>query len=71
LAIACLSVDSDIIVSFPVAPTLLNRASVKRFVSLQFLKSRIVSRTRWTGDRPIARPLHTQRQNKRTQTSMP
>jgi hypothetical protein len=46
-----------------VAPTLEQRASVKRFVSLQFLNPRIVGRTTWTGDQPFARPLPTQTQN--------
>jgi hypothetical protein len=41
-------------------------ASVKRFVSLQCLKTKTVGRTPWTGDRHIARPLPIQ-----TQTSMP
>jgi hypothetical protein len=30
-----------------------------------------VGRTPWTGDQPVARPLPTQTQNKRTQISMP
>jgi hypothetical protein len=42
-----------------------HRASVKRFVSLQFLNRKTVGRTPWTGDQPIARPLPTQTQNKR------
>jgi hypothetical protein len=41
----------------------------------QFLNLYTVSRTPWTGDQPVARPLPTHRitqtQNKRTQTSMP
>jgi hypothetical protein len=45
---------------FPVAPTLERRASVKRFVSLQFLNPKGVGRTPWTGDQPVARPLPTQ-----------
>jgi hypothetical protein len=40
----------------------------------QFLNLYAVSRTPWTGDQPVARPLTTHRstqtQNKRTQTSM-
>jgi hypothetical protein len=48
---------------------------VKRFVSLQVLNYNTVSRTPWTGDQPVARPLPTYRtiqtQNKRKQTSMP
>jgi hypothetical protein len=42
---------------FPVAPTLEHRASVKLFVSLQFLNPKIVDRTRWKVDQPIAWPL--------------
>jgi hypothetical protein len=50
---------------FPVAPTLEHRESVKRFVSLQFLNPKTISR-----DHPAARPfLH--KENKRRQTSMP
>jgi hypothetical protein len=45
---------------FPVAPTLEHGASVKSFVSLQFLNPKTVVRTPWTGDQPIARPLPTQ-----------
>jgi hypothetical protein len=52
------------------SPTLDLRASVKRFVSLQFLNPKIVGRTPWMGDQPVARPLPTQTQNKRSQTSM-
>jgi hypothetical protein len=41
----------------------------------QFLNINTVSRTPWTGDRPVVRPLPTHRtrqtQNKRTQASMP
>jgi hypothetical protein len=48
-----------------------HRASVKRFVSLQFLNPRTVGRTPWTGDEPFASPLPTQTQNKRRHTSMP
>jgi hypothetical protein len=33
---------------------------VKRFVSLKFLDPWTVGRTTWTGDQPVARPLHTQ-----------
>jgi hypothetical protein len=50
---------------FPVAPTLEHRTSVKRFVSLQFLNPNTVGRTRWTGDRLVARTLPTQIQNQR------
>jgi hypothetical protein len=56
---------------FPVAPTLEHRASVKRFVSLQFLNPKIVDRTPWTGDQPVTRPFPIQTQNKHTQISMP
>jgi hypothetical protein len=34
-----------------------HRASVKRFVSLQFLKLKTVGRTPWTGDQSVAKPL--------------
>jgi hypothetical protein len=33
------------------------RASVKLFVSLQFLNPNTVGRTPWIGDQPVARPL--------------
>jgi hypothetical protein len=57
---------------FPVAPTLeQHRASVKRFVSLQFHNPKTVARTAWMGDQPVARPLPIQTQNKHRQTSMP
>jgi hypothetical protein len=55
---------------FPVAPNLEQRASVKRFVSLQFLNPKTVGRTPWIGDQPVARPLHIQAENKHKQTSM-
>jgi hypothetical protein len=45
---------------FLVALTLEHRTSVKRFVSLQFLKSYTGGRTPWTGDEPVVRPLTTQ-----------
>jgi hypothetical protein len=45
---------------FLVAPTLKNRASVKRFISLQFLIPKTGGRTPWKGDQPVARPLPTQ-----------
>jgi hypothetical protein len=38
---------------FPVAPTLEHRASMKRFVSLQFLNSKRVGRTSWMGVSPL------------------
>jgi hypothetical protein len=49
---------------FPLVPTLGDRTSVKRFVSLKFLNPKTVGRTPWTGDQPVARPLPTQTQNK-------
>jgi hypothetical protein len=59
---------------FPVTPTSERRASVKRFVSLQFLNRQTVSRTPWTGDQHVTRPLPTHRttktQNKRSRTSL-
>jgi hypothetical protein len=54
---------------FPVAPTLKHRASVKCFVSLQFLNPKTVGRAPWMEDQRIARMLRTQ--DKRRQTSMP
>jgi hypothetical protein len=41
---------------FPVAPTLENRASVKRFLSLQFLNPKTAGIASWTGDQPVAKP---------------
>jgi hypothetical protein len=41
-------------------PLLEHRASVKRFVSLQFLSSNTVGRTPSMADEPVARPLPTQ-----------
>jgi hypothetical protein len=37
---------------------------------LQFLNPNTDGRTPWTGDQPVVRPLPTQTQNKRRQTSM-
>jgi hypothetical protein len=54
----------------PVTPTLEHRASVKRFVSLQFLNPKTVGRTPWMRDQPVLRPLPIQTQNKHKQTSM-
>jgi hypothetical protein len=55
--VLCLSVS-------PVAPTLEHRASVKRFVSLQFLNPKTVGRTPWTGISPSqGRYLHKHRIN--------
>jgi hypothetical protein len=48
-----------------------HKASVKRFVSLQFLNPKTVGRTPWTEDQPVAKPLPTQTQNKRRHTSIP
>jgi hypothetical protein len=47
-----------------------HRASVKHLVSLQFLYPETVRRTPWMGDQSVARPLPTQTQNKRRQTSV-
>jgi hypothetical protein len=57
---SCLSVFVPLL---PVALTLEHRASVKRFVTLQFLI--LVGRTSWTGNQPIARalPAHKHRIN--------
>jgi hypothetical protein len=56
----------------PVVPTLQRRASVKRFVSLQFLNPKTVGRTHCMGDPLVAKPLPTtQTQNKRRQITMP
>jgi hypothetical protein len=41
-------------------PTLEHKASVKRFVSLQFLNPKRVGRTLWAGNLPVARPPLTQ-----------
>jgi hypothetical protein len=48
-----------------------HKASVKHFVSLQFLNRKATGRTPWTGNQPVVRPLPTQTQNKRRQSSMP
>jgi hypothetical protein len=45
---------------FSVAPTLEHRASVKRFVSLQFINPKTVGRPPWTGDQPFAKLLPAQ-----------
>jgi hypothetical protein len=57
--------------SFTVALTLENKASAKRFASLQFLNPRTVSRTPRMEDQPIAKTLPTLTQNKHKQISMP
>jgi hypothetical protein len=49
---------------FPVAPTLKHRASMKLFVSLQFINPKTVGRTPWKGDQPIAMLQPTQTQSK-------
>jgi hypothetical protein len=51
-----LSLSRACFLFLPVAPNLEQRASVKRFVSLQFLNPR----SPWTGDPPNARQLHKQ-----------
>jgi hypothetical protein len=38
----------------PVASTLEDRASVKSFVSLQFINPKTIGRIPWIGDQPIA-----------------
>jgi hypothetical protein len=48
---------------FRVALILEHRASLKRFVSLQFLNPKTIGRTLWMGDQPIARPTYTNRIN--------
>jgi hypothetical protein len=52
---------------FPVASTLEHRASVKRFVSLQFLNP---GRTPWAGNQPVARPIYVDQILKWTQRCM-
>jgi hypothetical protein len=64
--------DSDLL--FPVSPTLESRASMKQFLSLQFLNSKRVGKNPWTGDQPVPRPLPTQENTNRInahRTSMP
>jgi hypothetical protein len=59
---------------FHVALPLEHRASMNRFVSLQFLYPKTVGRAPWTGDQPVARLLPTNdktKQNKCRQISMP
>jgi hypothetical protein len=47
-------------------------ASVKRYVSLQFVYPKTVGRTSWAGYQPVERSLSTtQTQNKRRKTSLP
>jgi hypothetical protein len=55
---------------FPVAPTLEHRTSVKRFVSLQFLNTKTVGWTPWTGDHPHRKGAAFI-QGKHRQTSVP
>jgi hypothetical protein len=45
---------------FSIVPTSEHRASIKLFVSLQFLNPKTIGRTRWTRNHPVARPLPTQ-----------
>jgi hypothetical protein len=56
---------------FAVVPTTKLRASVKRFVSLQFLNPKTFGTTPWMGDHHVVRPLPIQTQNKHRQISMP
>jgi hypothetical protein len=51
------SVDFQQTLPFAVSPTLEHRASVKRYVSLQFLNPKTVGRAPCPGDQPTARPL--------------
>jgi hypothetical protein len=57
LPTCCQSLFLSLFSFFPVALTLEHTASVKRFVSLQFLNRKTVGRSSWTGDQPVARPL--------------
>jgi hypothetical protein len=61
-------------VSLSVCLSMVLQPSVGPWPLFQFLDFYTVGRTSWTGDHPVARPLHTHRtaqtQNKRTQTSM-
>jgi hypothetical protein len=52
-----LFVDNISLSLFPFASTLKHMASVKRFVSLQFLNPKTFGRTPWMGHQPVARPL--------------
>jgi hypothetical protein len=61
LKIEGLEESQSVSLSSPVVPTLEHRASVKCFVSLQFLNPKTVGRTpRTLGDQLVARPLSTQ-----------
>jgi hypothetical protein len=53
---------------FLVAPTLEHSASVKHFVSLQFLTPKTVGETPWTGNQPVVRPLPTHKATQTEQT---
>jgi hypothetical protein len=57
--------------ALPPLPLLQHRASVKGFVSLQFLNPKTAGRIPWTSDQPVASPRTIQIQNKHTQISMP
>jgi hypothetical protein len=54
---AVLKYLTSICLSIPVALTLQHRASVKRFVSFQFLNLRESVGLHWTVDQPVARSL--------------
>jgi hypothetical protein len=65
-AVECWSMlcNENLPLSLSPFPTLQYRASVKCFVSLQFLNPKTASRTPWTRDQPVERPLPIQTQNK-------
>jgi hypothetical protein len=69
----CLSIYPSIYLSLSVCLWLYSPGGP--WPHFQFINLYTVSRTSWTGDQPVARPLPTHRatqtQNKRTQTSMP
>jgi hypothetical protein len=58
-SVLSLSLRLSLFSPFPVVPTLELRASVKPFVSLQFLNPKTIGRTPWTGDQHVARTLPT------------
>jgi hypothetical protein len=63
--------NTDLFLSpFTVALSGGHKASVKHFISLQFLYPKTVGRTPWMGNDPVARLIHIQTQNKHRQTSM-
>jgi hypothetical protein len=53
---------NDLSISFPIVPILEHKASVKRFVSLQFHNPKTVGRTPWMRDQPVSMPLSIQTQ---------